>query len=190
MGVGVCKGDGRYGKAALIWAFIYLATAGLQQLQARNMAKMLAKSRGHEATRLVVKPTFGNTLLWRSIYAFDGRFYVDGVRPWPYRKLFEGTSIATLNPAQDFPWLEHGSTQALDVDRFTQLSEGYVAKASDGSPRVFDVRYSFLPTETAPMWYILLTPGAALDSHAIYATDRTSATEKLPTLIRMITATP
>jgi len=190
VGAGMLKRDGRYGRAAMIWAVFYLSAAGYQQLQARGMAEALAKSRGHEDVRLVVKPTFGNILLWKSVYAFDGRFYVDAVRPWPHPRLFEGTSLAILNPTRDFPWLQPGARQARDVARFARLSKGYVAKASDGSPRVIDVRYSFLPTETAPLWFIRLSPDGPPSAPAVYDTDRTDAREKLPTLLRMITAAP
>ena len=152
---GVLKRDGRYGRAALIWSALYLSAAGYQHLQAYRMATTLAESRGHEDVRLVVKPTFGNIFLWRSIYAVDGRFYVDGVLPWPRRRFFEGTSIATLKLTRDFPWLQPGSRQARDITRFARLSDGFVAKALDGSPLVIDVRYSFLPTETAPLWFIV-----------------------------------
>ena len=190
MGTGVLKRDGRYGRAALIWIAIYLSAAGYQHLQARSMAEILAKNRGHEDVHLVIKPTFGNILLWKSVYAFEGKFYVDAARPWPHRRLFEGTSIPTLMPARDFPWLHQGSRQARDMTRFAQLSEGYVAKASDGSPRVIDVRFSFLPTETAPLWSIRLSPDGPPGTRAVYATDRTGAREKLSALFRMITASP
>ena len=190
VGAGVLKRDGRYGRGALLWAALYLSAAGYQHLQARGMAETLAESRGHGDVRLVVKPTFGNILLWRSVYAFGGRFYVDAVRPWPYRQLLEGTSIATLAPARDFLWLQPDSRQARDIMRFARLSEGYVAKAPDGSARVFDVRYSFLPTETTPLWFIRLSPYGPPGTRAVYATDRTGARDKLATLFEMITSTP
>ena len=189
VGAGVLKRDGRYGRAALTWAALYLSAAGYQHLQARSMAESLAERRGHEDIRLVVKPTFGNILLWKSIYGFDGRFYVDAVRPWPHRRRFEGTSIATLTPARDFPWLQPGSRQARDLTRFARLSEGYVAKDPSGRPRVIDVRYSFLPTEIAPLWFIQLSPDGPPGTRVVHATDRSGAREKLPALLRMITAT-
>ena len=190
VGAGVLKQNGRYGRAALIWSALYLSAAGYQHLQAHRMAKTLAESRGHEDVRLVVKPTFGNIFLWRSIYAVDGRFYVDGVLPWPRRRLFEGTSIATLKPSRDFPWLQPGSRQARDISRFARLSDGFVAKALDGSPLVIDVRYSFLPTETTPLWFIRLTPNGPPGTRVVYSADRSAASEKLPKLLRMITTMP
>ena len=74
--------------------------------------------------------------------------------------------------------------------RFARLSNGFVAKAMDGSPLVIDVRYSFLPTETKPLWFIRLTPNGPPGTRVVFATDRSGTGEKLPKLIRMITAMP
>ena len=74
--------------------------------------------------------------------------------------------------------------------RFARLSDGFVAKALDGSPLVIDVRYSFLPTETTPLWFIRLTPNGPPGTRVVYATDRSAAREKLPKLLHIITAMP
>ena len=62
-----------------------------------------------------MKPTFGNIVLWRVIYETPGRFHVDGVRPGIRPRVFPGTSIARLDSARDFPWLDPESQQARDV---------------------------------------------------------------------------
>jgi len=187
--VGVFRKKGLYGRLALLWAGVYLALAAYQHHQAQDLATKLAESRNHQPARLVVKPTFGNIVLWKSVYEHNGRYYVDAIRPWPGETTFEGTSLATLQIPRDLPWLTPGSRQASDIKRFTSFSDGYVAKAADGSPRIIDVRYSFLPTETQPLWFIQLTPGGAEEARAVYGTDRANAREKLPELWRMITAT-
>ena len=190
VGAGIFKKDGLFGRIALVWAIIYLSAAGYLNQQARSMAKELANDRGHKQLRLLVKPTFANIILWRSVYEFDGRYYIDALRPWPNRKFFDGTSIASLIPTRDFPWLRPGSRQARDVERFSELSDGYVAKAADGSPRVIDVRYSIIPTDVTPLWFIRLIPDSRHGRRAIYGTERSNARKNLSALMHMIFEEP
>ena len=37
--------------------------------------------RGHNADRLTLKPSFGNLILWKSIYQHKETFYVDAIPP-------------------------------------------------------------------------------------------------------------
>ena len=43
----------------------------------------LADSRGHNAERLTLKPSFGNLILWKSIYQHEEKFYVDAIQNSP-----------------------------------------------------------------------------------------------------------
>ena len=66
-------------------------------------SEQLASARGHIPVRLEVKPTFGNTFLWRSIYEFDGRFYVDAIRTAFGAIRVTGSSIEKLDVNKQFP---------------------------------------------------------------------------------------
>ena len=184
--LGVIRKNGRYGRLGCLWAALYLSAAAFQHHQAFEMAETVIMERGHTAGRLVVKPTFGNIILWKSVYEWNGRYYVDAVRPWPGKVMLSGTSIAIFEPARDVPWLNKESRQAGDIERFIGFSDGYVALAADGSPRIIDVRYSFIPTETEPLWFIQLSPEDRADAPAVYDTNRENARDKLPALWRMI----
>ncbi len=176
--LGFVRKRGRWGVVALLWAVCYLGLGVSQHFSARDMALRLAADRGHEPTRLEVKPSFGNLLIWRSIYETQGRFYVDAVRPGPDAQIYEGTSIARLDVAAAFPWLDPDSQQARDIARFSKFSDGFVAMAADGSDRIMDVRYAFLPTEINPLWTIRLDRKAPGDAYVRYETHRSNAREK------------
>lgn len=174
-------------RLALVWAGLYLSLGGLQHQAARAMAAEVAAGRGHEPSRIEVKPTFGNILLWKTIYETPERFHVDGIRPWVRPQVFAGTSIARLDGARDLPWLDPRSQQARDVERFRRFSDGFVARDPDHPYRIVDVRYSYLPTSVRGLWSIELSPDASPDAHARYRTHRDQARQSLGALWRMIT---
>jgi inner membrane protein len=173
--VGVVKRNGRVAWLALLWGAVYLGAGAYQHHAAKTLAYALAQERGHTPVRLEVKPTFANLIVWRSIYQTEDRFHIDGIRPSFGAATFAGASIAKLDVAAAFPWLDPASQQARDVERFTRFSDGFVAQAPDGSPRIVDVRYAFLPTEIAPLWSIRLDASAPPTAHVRYETHRENA---------------
>lgn len=171
---------------ALVWAGLYLGAGALQHQAARAMAAEIAAARGHDPVRIEVKPTFGNLILWKTIYETADRFHVDGVRPGIGSRVFPGTSIARLDSARDFPWLAPDTQQTRDVERFRRFSDGFVARDPDHPARIIDVRYSYLPTSVRGLWSIELSPGAGPDAHARYRTHRDRTRESLGALWAMI----
>ena len=124
-------------------------------------------------------------MLWRTVYETSERFHVDAVRPGLWARSFTGTQVAKLDVKRDFPWLEPASQQARDIRRFRRFSQNFNATAPDGSDRIIDVRYGFLPTEISALWSIKLDREAAPEVHAVYETDRSNVRAQLPRLLDM-----
>ncbi len=173
-------------RLALVWAGLYLTLGALQHQAARAMAAEIAAARGHAPSRIEVKPTFGNIVVWKTIYETSDRFHVDGVRPAIRPRMFPGASIARLDSARDFPWLDTDTQQARDVERFGAFSDGFVARDPGHADRIIDVRYSFLPTSVDGLWSIELSPDAGPETHVRYRTHREQARESLGDLWQMI----
>lgn len=174
-----------WARLALVWAACYLAVGAYRHHAARTLAAELAHQRGHVAVRLDVKPTFANLIVWRSVYEANGRFHVDGVRPGFAAPIIEGESIAKLDVARAFPWLDPVSQQARDIDRFRRFSDGFLAAAGGDDARVIDVRYAFLPNAIAPLWSIRLDPAAPPAAHVRFDTHRNDAGPNLRALMAM-----
>ena len=172
--------------SAVIWSLCYLVFANIQRDSAHASAEQLASARGHIPARLVVKPTFGNTFLWRSIYEFDGRFYVDAIRTVSGALQVPGSSIEKLNVSEQFPWLKEGTQQREDLERFARFSDGFIAQGDGGSDTVSDIRYSFLPNTIEPLWSIRLRRDASDTQHVTYETHREKPAQKFSTLVKMI----
>jgi inner membrane protein len=61
-------------------ALIYGLLAEIQHERAACLQYELCAQRGHVAERTYVMPSPGSVLLWRSIYEYQGHYYVDGMR--------------------------------------------------------------------------------------------------------------
>lgn len=176
----------RYARIGLVWALLYLGTGWFQHQAAREIAENLATSRGHAPLRYEIKPSFGNLLVWRSVYETEDRFFVDAARVGLAPKVYEGTSVAKLSLTRDFPWLEPDSQQARDIGRFGHFSDGFTAVDPVKPNRILDVRYAFVPNEVNALFSIELSEEAGPSEHVHYQPHRENAREQFDRLWRMM----
>ena len=142
----------RYARIAFIYAVVFLSLGLVQYQRAEWSVLALAEQRGHKVERVHLKPSFANRHVWKMIYEYDGRYYVDAVKLLWNTKYIMGTSIQKLDVQRDFPWLPVDSQQAKDIERFRWFSDGFLALSTRNPNLIMDVRYSFLPNKINPMW--------------------------------------
>ena len=176
-----------YAVAGLAWALAYHPVGVFQNQRAEAAGAALAASRGHEPHRLTAKASFANLLVWKVVYEYDGRFYVDGVRTGVAVSICPGTSVARLDLSRDLPWLDPDTQQARDVERFRWFSDGYVALDPVVPDRVIDMRYSLVPNEIEALWGVDLDPQAPADRHVRFVTDRATDAAQLGALWGLLT---
>ncbi len=168
-----------YGILSFVWAFSYLLLGLVQKDNAVEVALRLAEYRGHEPIKVEAKPSFGNILLWKTIYSTDSYFYVDAVRLLLGSEiLYEGEKIPKLVTERDFPWLGSHTQQYKDIERFRWFSNGYISVDHQNKSRVIDVRYSHIPNEIDALWGISLDKDSQPYKHATYWTSRNLTDEK------------
>jgi inner membrane protein len=182
----VRRGRAIFGVAALAWAIFYLSVGYFQMLRALDAGVRLAASRNHVAERARAMPSIANLWLWRHVYEYDGRFYVDAIRVAGATKYFPGSSLLEPKPERDFPWLESSSTQASDLARFSRFADGYLGVSESAPTRIVDLRYSALPNEVTGVWAITLDPAAPPDRHVHFVTDRVTEPGQAQRLLRML----
>ncbi len=175
-----------YARLGLLWVGLYLGLGLVQHHNALEIARAIAADRGHVPVRLEVKPSFGNILVWKTLYEADGRFYVDAVLAGVSDKVFSGASVAKYDPARDLPWLKVGTQQARDVERFGRFSNGYIAMDPAHANRIVDIRYSIIPNEIAGLWSIEVSQTASETAHVRFRTHRENSSEGLGRLWQMI----
>jgi inner membrane protein len=140
----------------LSWLAIFLLTGYVQRERARNAALDIARDRMHVVDRLVVKPTLGNRVLWRSTYISADTIYTDGIRlSWLGADVVYPGESARLIRIADFSDYE-GTVMFEDIMRFKHLSDGYLVRHPESADVVGDARYAMLPTSLNPLWGIRL----------------------------------
>jgi len=174
-------------RIGLLMAAAYLSFGWVQLQRAETVAGTLIAERGHHAEEHLVKPTLANLVLWRSIYQFEGKLYVDAVRVGLFSepRIYPGESIEKFVLERDLSRLPASSVLANDIARFNHFSAGWLAIRPQQPNVLVDVRYSNLPMTLAPLWGIEINPEQP-DQHAKYTLyrDSSSATrEKFLTLL-------
>ncbi len=152
--ISVYRHNANYARFAFAYAVIFLSLGLIQNNRAEIAVQQLAKQRGHSMQRMLVKPTFANRHVWKTIYEFDGRYYVDAVKLLRNTEIITGTAIQKLNIKRDLPWLPESSQQAKDIERFRWFSDDYLAISGNDATFIMDVRYSFVPNQIKWIWGI------------------------------------
>lgn len=172
--------------AALCWAAAYLIFGAVQAARAESAAAAVAAGRGHEPGELIAVPSFGNSVVWKTLYEHDGRYYVDAIRVGLEARLYAGESLPVLEPAEHLSWLAPGTRQARDLSRFRRVANGYLALDPIVPNRVIELRYSLVPNSVAPFWALELDPRAGGDAHARFVTTREHTPAQGLQLLRMV----
>ncbi len=185
LAVAVKTGRRRFSFFAISWIVSYLALGFVQYERALTSALKLAQSRGHSAERMTLKPSFGNLILWKSIYQHEDSFYVDAIRAGRALSWCPGESIKIFDYQYHLPELEENSQQQKDIERFRWFSQGYLG--FDGEKNlVTDVRYSMVPNQIAPMWGLVIDERKETNEHADWWTSRDLDEESLTSFKQML----
>jgi len=162
---------------ATFYALGYLFLGVVQNQRAEKVAYQLAQSRGHTPINLGTKPSFANILVWKSVYEFDGHYYVDAIRVAGSAKVYQGSSTPKLDTSKHFAWLDTNSQQAKDIERFRWFSNDHLGIDPDNAYRIIDIRYSLIPNRFGGMWGITLDPNAKPSAHIKWTNSRPQGDE-------------
>ena len=184
--LGARKGRSLFAMIGIAWCVLYIGLGYSQNQRAGLAAANLAATRGHAPESIATKPSFGNLLLWKSIYAYEGRYYIDAVRVGLRTSILEGEERLILDLERDFPWLASDSQQWRDVERFRNFADDYLAVDPSDPKLIVDLRYSLVPNRGEGFWGIELDAGASADAHAAYVTMRRRSIADGKELLRML----
>ena len=106
--------------------------------------------------RIILNPTFGNNILWRTVYKSDEYYYVDAVYMPLLSKpiLKEGVRVNVINKETIFPEIKTNSVQRDDIRRFSYFSQDFIYIHPDDKNLIADLRYGTLPYDDRSLWGI------------------------------------
>lgn len=167
-------------RAGLVFVILYLLLGLFQRERAEDLTRALAERRGHDIERMLVHPSIGNIVLWRSVYESDGRYYTDAVRRGFFSepRVYEGGSLPAVDVDSDFQNVDPDSALYRDILRFEHFSDGYLVTHPAYPDVLGDLRYSMLPNGAVPLWGIVIDTDMQ-DHHVVmYDYDRAVTAEK------------
>ncbi len=169
----------------LVFCASYLLLGLWQSQRIEAAAERLAEQRGHWVEAMMVKPTLGNLVLWRSIYIADQRIYVDAIRAGVGEVLhYPGDSAGLFDQRKDLPPMSAATVHYQDIERFVRWSDGFVF-FDEERQLLGDARYSLLPNSLAPLWGLQLSP-AHPEQHARYVVFRSMGREQRQQFLNML----
>jgi inner membrane protein len=171
-----------WGRLAGLAGLAYLGFGVVQNHRATAAVEDLAAHRRHDAPTLVAaKPAIGTLLLWRGLYAHEGRLYIDAWR-LPYvggaPRLYEGASVPLLDLDELLEGVPTGSALEEDLRRFALFSARYLIRHPEHPEVIADARYALLPDSPLPLWGIVPDP-ATPGTHAEFRHFREITDERL-----------
>jgi inner membrane protein len=164
---------------------LYLGLSFLQSRDVLNTVQKIAAERGHALERVIVKPSLGNIVLWRTVYLFEGQYYVDSVRSLLEDEFYEGDKVKATNIEQDFSELDVFSIQYQDILRFDYFSNGFFAVFPGKDNVIGDIRYSIFPLSVRSLWGIRIDTNTP-ETHVEFVTFRDSSKEQQKEFLEML----
>jgi len=149
-------------KVGLILCGLYLSFGIFQHFRARAFAEELADARGHSPEMLTVRPSFGNTLLWRIVYREGPDYYVDAVQIMPGNPPihYPGKQVQAFSVNDTQTLADERTVLVDDIERFRFFSQGYLFVHLEDRNVLGDLRYAMLPDSVVPLWGIRVNPAA------------------------------
>ena len=175
-----------YTALALTWCLLYLMLGFIQHERTYRAAMEIANERQHSPQRLTLKPSFGNLILWKAVYEYEGSYHVDAIRTLRTTTWCSGESIEVFDYDKHIPTLDKNSQQGIDIERFRWFSQDYLGYDYQ-SQLVADIRYSMIPSQIKPMWGLRINPAKNQREHAVWIASRNLDDEQLSLFKDMLT---
>lgn len=147
-------------RLGLVVCCFYLSMGLLINKKVESLVYKIAKNRGHTVSKMLLNPTFGNIILWRTIYKSDKSYYVDAVYMPFFKKpkIKKGLKVNVINKDTVFPSIKANTRQRNDINRFSKFSNDYIYIHPKFDNIIADLRYGTLPYDSLSMWGIMINP--------------------------------
>ena len=169
----------------VLFVVFYLSLGFYQKQRVQSEVYQIATNRGHLPERVFVKPSFGNLVVWRTVYLYDDRFYVDAIRAGRKLTKIDGGFLQRFN-VNAISEKTVPPIQLHDLRRFNWFTSNMLGVSEFFPNRVQDVRYALLPNSLESIWYLEFDEDKKDNKHLSFNTTRGNAWEKLKILLFMV----
>lgn len=171
--IGLHRKQATLAGVALMFCGCYLSIGALQHSRASVLFAQTMASQRPELTHMLVKPSFGNLILWRGLAWDDNQITSAAVRPslWSNHRVYPGEYSERPDAQQLAVWSGDSKIRQDDVARFARLSAQLLIMHPSRPTLLGDARFALLPNSLEPLWGIEVTSAKASD-HVDYVTNR------------------
>lgn len=151
----------------LIAAMAYLGFANVQHYRATTMQQALIHSRQQTSQHARVTPTLANVFIWRSIYRYQHKIYLDTIYTPLLSKSYARTGIIVPSFNQrDIPkTIKRNKMLLHDFEVFNWFSDGFVTPFSNKPLRLVDARYLLSRKPLIALWGIEFPDAVPTQQH-------------------------
>lgn len=145
-------------RSGIYLCFIYLLYGFYNQLSAREFITNIAKERNHEIDRIFIAPTLANNILWRTVYQYGDKYYIDAVNVAPFKDpvFYPGNSVPAIDKETVFANIPSNSVQRNDIRRFAHFAKDYIYIYPNTKNIIADLRYGSMPNGIHSLWGIII----------------------------------
>jgi inner membrane protein len=149
-----------FAQIAVVFCLAYLGFCGFQRVKANEITQNLAAKRNHQPDVYSIRPSLANSVLWRTIYRHNGRYYVDAVWivPGQEPRVYAGNSVDEFSVEDAADLTVRDSVLGHDIERFRYFSQGYLYWHPSEPNVLGDLRYAMYPDSVLPLWGITIAP--------------------------------
>lgn len=178
----------RFAQAGLFFALLYFSFGFYQHNLAEKITYKIAHLRGHSISRMVVKPTMGNVLVWRTVYQSSNRFHLSAIRLSPFSEPHyrQGDTLTVWSPDDTLDGMTPENLTHSDILRFRRFSDDYVVRHPTLANAMGDARYALLPHSGLPLWGIVWDPKQS-NQHVTFENWRKMTPEIMQTFLGLLT---
>jgi len=139
---------------ALLCCVCYLCTGALQQHRARTLLTQTLSSNHPEMTHTLLKPSFGNIIVWRGLAWNDQEIVSTAIRPGLFsgNRVYAGERRPRPGARQLADWGGNSARVHGDVRRFARLSAQLLILHPSRPTLLGDARFALLPDSLEPLW--------------------------------------
>lgn len=155
----------------LYFCVCYLCAGYLQHERAEAVVAARIAGASASVDRIIVKPSFGNIVVWRTLAIDDSNISANAIRLslLGEAKVYPGESGTLLNDDGLQRWAKGSYKKVTEGRRFYKLSDKLLMDNPSDPEFLGDARFALVPNSLTPLWGIR---NNGPDQSVAYVTDR------------------
>jgi len=154
--LGIYRASRGLAQIGLYFCVCYLCAGYLQHERAEAVVASRIAAASGSVDRIIVKPSFGNIVLWRTLAVKDSNVSANAVRLslLGEAKVYAGESGTLMNDAGLQRWANGSYKKITEGRRFFKLSDKLLMNNPSDPSFLGDPRFALLPNSLKPLWGI------------------------------------